>query len=51
MRMVAEGIHTCSVALELAARHGVPMPITREIERVVRGETTAPEAFRGLLRS
>jgi glycerol-3-phosphate dehydrogenase (NAD(P)+) len=51
MRMVAEGIHTCSVALELAARHGAPMPITREIERVVRGETTAPEAFRGLLRS
>jgi glycerol-3-phosphate dehydrogenase (NAD(P)+) len=51
MRMVAEGIHTCGVALELATRHGVEMPITREIERVVRGEATAPEAFRGLLRS
>jgi len=49
MRMVAEGIHNCSVVLELAARHGVEMPITREIERVVRGESTAVEAFRGLV--
>jgi glycerol-3-phosphate dehydrogenase (NAD(P)+) len=50
MRMVAEGVHTCSVVLELARRHGVDMPITREIERVVHGEVTAVEAYRGLVR-
>ena len=51
MRTVAEGIHTCSLALDLARRHGVEMPITREIERVVRGEATAHDAYRGLVRN
>ena len=50
MRMVAEGVHTCRLALELGRRHGVEMPITREIDRVVRGEATALEAYRGLVR-
>jgi glycerol-3-phosphate dehydrogenase (NAD(P)+) len=50
MRMVAEGVHTCRLALELGRRHGVDMPITREIDRVVRGEATALEAYRGLVR-
>jgi glycerol-3-phosphate dehydrogenase (NAD(P)+) len=50
MRMVAEGIHTCSVVLELARRYGVEMPITRAIDRVVHGEITAQEAYRGLVR-
>jgi glycerol-3-phosphate dehydrogenase (NAD(P)+) len=49
MRMVAEGIHTCGLALELAKRHGVEMPITREIQRVVQGDITALEAYRGLV--
>jgi glycerol-3-phosphate dehydrogenase (NAD(P)+) len=48
--MVAEGIHTCRVALELGKRHGVEMPITREIDRVVRGEVTALQAYLGLVR-
>jgi glycerol-3-phosphate dehydrogenase (NAD(P)+) len=50
MRMVAEGVHTCRLALELAKRHGVEMPITREIDRVVHGEVSAVEAYRGLVR-
>jgi glycerol-3-phosphate dehydrogenase (NAD(P)+) len=50
MRMVAEGIHTCRLALELAKRHGVEMPIVREIDRVVQGEVTAVGAYRGLVR-
>jgi glycerol-3-phosphate dehydrogenase (NAD(P)+) len=50
MRMVAEGIHTCGLALELAERHGVEMPITREIHRVMHGEITALDAYRGLVR-
>jgi glycerol-3-phosphate dehydrogenase (NAD(P)+) len=49
-RMVAEGVHTCRLALELARRHGVDVPIAREIDRVVRGEATALEAYRGLVR-
>jgi glycerol-3-phosphate dehydrogenase (NAD(P)+) len=50
MRMVAEGVHTCRVALELAKRYAVEMPITREISRVVHGDATALEAYRGLVR-
>jgi glycerol-3-phosphate dehydrogenase (NAD(P)+) len=50
MRMVAEGIHTCELAPELARRHGIEMPIAREIYRVVRGEITALQAYRGLVR-
>jgi glycerol-3-phosphate dehydrogenase (NAD(P)+) len=50
MRMVAEGIHTCGLALELAKRHGVEMPIAGEIHRVVHGEVTALDAYRGLVR-
>ena len=50
MRTVAEGVHTCELAPELARRHGVELPIAREIYRVVRGEITALEAYRGLVR-
>ena len=50
MRMVAEGVHSCRLLLELARRHGVDMPITREIDRVVHGDATALEAYRGLIR-
>jgi glycerol-3-phosphate dehydrogenase (NAD(P)+) len=50
MRMVAEGVHTCRLALELATRHGVEMPIAREICRVVDGDVTALDAYRGLVR-
>jgi glycerol-3-phosphate dehydrogenase (NAD(P)+) len=48
MRMVAEGVKTAAVILELAERHGVEMPICREIHRVVTGEETVGAAYRGL---
>ena len=50
MRMVAEGVHTCGVILELARRYDVPMPISREIHRVVHEGSSALEAYRGLVR-
>lgn len=50
MSMVAEGVKTSGVVLDLAARYHVEMPITREVYGVVTGKTTATEAFKGLLR-
>ncbi len=35
MRMVAEGVPTTRAALALAERHGVEMPITRQVHRVL----------------
>ncbi|GAC1591378.1 MAG: NAD(P)H-dependent glycerol-3-phosphate dehydrogenase [Acidimicrobiales bacterium] len=48
MSMVAEGVKTASTVLELAARHGLEMPVCAEINRVVLGETAPREAYRGL---
>lgn len=48
MNMVAEGIKTSSVVVELAAAHGVEMPIAAEVAAVVKGEHGAVQAFRGL---
>jgi glycerol-3-phosphate dehydrogenase (NAD(P)+) len=50
MRTVAEGIHTCSVVLELARRFEVPMPISQEIHRVLYEGLSAIDAYRGLVR-
>jgi glycerol-3-phosphate dehydrogenase (NAD(P)+) len=50
MKMVAEGIKTSSVVMELAAARGVEMPIAAEVDAVVRGQHGAVEAFRGLRR-
>jgi glycerol-3-phosphate dehydrogenase (NAD(P)+) len=38
MHMVAEGVRTATVALELAARHGLELPICTMIDKVVKGE-------------
>lgn len=48
MNMVAEGIKTAPTVIELARRHDVLMPICSEIDRVVRGEISGGEAYRGL---
>jgi glycerol-3-phosphate dehydrogenase (NAD(P)+) len=48
MHMVAEGVKTAPTVIALAERHGVAMPICQEVERVVRGEITGGEAYRGL---
>ncbi len=50
MNMVAEGIKTSSVVMELATRLGIEMPIAAEVAAVVKGERGAKLAFRGLRR-
>lgn len=48
MNMVAEGIKTSPVVIQLATRHALTMPIATEVDAVVRGERSAAQAFRGL---
>jgi glycerol-3-phosphate dehydrogenase (NAD(P)+) len=50
MKMVAEGIKTSSVVMELAHRHALSLPIAAEVSAVVKGEHSAAQAFRGLRR-
>ena len=50
MSMVAEGVKTCGVVMDLAQFYNIEMPITQEVYRVVNEGCTATEAFRGLLR-
>ena len=50
MHMVAEGIKTSAVVMEMAAAVGVSMAISAEVAAVVRGERTPAVAFRGLRR-
>ena len=49
MSMVAEGVKTSKVVMELAREHEVRMPIAREVHRVVHEGSTAADAYRGLL--
>ena len=48
MHMVAEGVRTASVALELAERLGLDLPICTMIDRVVKGEIEPMGAYFGL---
>lgn len=48
MHMVAEGVNTAALAIELADRHGIDVPICRMIDRVIRGEIDPPESYFGL---
>ena len=50
MSMVAEGVKTTSVVMNLAKKYNVAMPITTEVYKVVHEGNTAKQAFRGLLR-
>ena len=50
MHMVAEGVKTCRVVMELGKRYGVPMPIAREVYGVVHEGRTPRQAYRGLIR-
>jgi glycerol-3-phosphate dehydrogenase (NAD(P)+) len=51
MHMVAEGVKTTRVVLELAEKVGVPMPVAREVHGVLYEGETAVEAYRGLVRN
>jgi glycerol-3-phosphate dehydrogenase (NAD(P)+) len=50
MKMVAEGVKSARVVMELARQHDVEMPIAAEVDAVVNEGRTAAEAFRGLRR-
>jgi glycerol-3-phosphate dehydrogenase (NAD(P)+) len=50
MHMVAEGVKTCRVVMELAERFSVPLPIAREVYGVVHEGRTPLQAYRGLVR-
>jgi glycerol-3-phosphate dehydrogenase (NAD(P)+) len=51
MKMVAEGIKTSRVVMELAEQYDVEMPIASEVYAVTHQGRTPREAFRGLLRT
>jgi glycerol-3-phosphate dehydrogenase (NAD(P)+) len=48
LHMVAEGVHTAVLVLELAERFGLQMPVCAMIDRVVRGEIAPADAYFGL---
>lgn len=50
MHMVAEGVKTAPVVMELAERYEVEMPIAEQVFNVVHRGRPAEEAYRGLLR-
>ncbi len=50
MHMVAEGVKTSRVVLELAEANGVELPIATEVYGVVHEGHTARQAYRGLTR-
>ena len=50
MNMVAEGVKTSRVVMELAEEYGVEMPIASEVYAVCHEGATAEEAYRGLIR-
>jgi glycerol-3-phosphate dehydrogenase (NAD(P)+) len=48
MTMVAEGVKTVATVMELADAHGVELPICAQVHRVINGEITGYDAYRGL---
>nr|WHW29304.1 putative NAD(P)H-dependent glycerol-3-phosphate dehydrogenase [uncultured bacterium] len=51
MSSVAEGVKVAPVVAEVAAEHGVEMPVCGEVHKVLIGEIQATDAYRGLLRT
>jgi glycerol-3-phosphate dehydrogenase (NAD(P)+) len=49
MRMVAEGVKTSRAVWEIAGLHGVEMPITEEVNRVLYEKRSPKEAVTGLM--
>jgi glycerol-3-phosphate dehydrogenase (NAD(P)+) len=49
MRMVAEGVKTTYATVALAERHGVEMPITTQVHRILEGQVSPREAIRELM--
>ena len=51
MNMVAEGVKSAPTVIALAEKHGLDMPIARDVYDVTQGKRSAQDVFRGLLRS
>jgi glycerol-3-phosphate dehydrogenase (NAD(P)+) len=49
MRMVAEGVKTTDAAVALADKHGIEMPITRQVQRILQGLISPRDAIRELM--
>jgi len=49
MKMVAEGIETTAAGLTLASRYQIDMPVAAQVNALLRGEKSAPEAVRSLM--
>lgn len=49
MHMVAEGVKTAPVVMDLAREHGIDMPISEEVHAVLYEGRSADVAYRGLL--
>ncbi len=49
MHMVAEGVKTTDATVSLAARHGVEVPITRQVQRILQGSVSPRDAIRELM--
>lgn len=49
MKMVAEGVRTTEAALALSARHGIELPIAREVSDLLAGRTDPQTAIRNLM--
>ncbi len=49
MRMVAEGVKTTGATVALARVHGVEMPITQQVFRILEGQISPGEAIRELM--
>ncbi|MFN8105064.1 MAG: NAD(P)H-dependent glycerol-3-phosphate dehydrogenase [Acidimicrobiia bacterium] len=50
MHMVAEGVKTAKVVMQLAERYGIELPIALEVYRVLYEGSNAMDAYRGLTR-
>ena len=48
-KSIAEGVYSASAVVALAKRHGVEMPISEAVARVVKGDTSVDEAIEALL--
>jgi glycerol-3-phosphate dehydrogenase (NAD(P)+) len=49
MHMVAEGVRTTGVALALAARHGIELPIASQMKEVLDGRSSPRNAVEALM--
>ncbi|MBN1570650.1 MAG: NAD(P)-dependent glycerol-3-phosphate dehydrogenase [Acidobacteria bacterium] len=49
MRMVAEGVKTTDAAVALAEKHGIEMPITKQVQCILQGLISPREAIRQLM--